>query len=162
MPRCRLDKIDIGSFIAEGKFRKIYEYKKDPSFVIKVNKPFVKINNYNTWLKHNSNLDEYNNFKILKKLNLEHWVAECKYFSNSLLLMKKAEPVSPGVYQIPSFFKDLSSSNFGMISSRIVCVDYSWLLSKESGYKIEGKFFKSVTDMAVLKNFTIVNARLKK
>ena len=142
-----------GKLIGEGKFRKVYEYLPNKQFVVKVNKPFIS--NNEVILNHDYNLEEYKNFLLLKKYDLDIWVAECFYL-NDIFLMRRVDNLPKGVYRVPTFFPERKKNNYGWLNQRIVCIDYP-----EIGFKndlrneIKDNYIKAIVNEDCLLNYKI-------
>lgn len=115
----------LGELIGEGYSRKVFEHKQDKSLVVKLAtcQEGVKcnVNEAHLWL---DNVHWFqNNLEWVKE-----WFAPVVYASPNynVILMKKTEPKlhKKKPNEIPSFFTDTHSGNFGWIGNKFVCHDY--------------------------------------
>jgi hypothetical protein len=114
-----LNELLVGSFIASGEFREVYNWIPDSSLVLKVEK-FGK--------KKYCNIHEYSIWEELSISNnpLRKWFAPCTWISNSgvLMLQKKTKPILEIPKKTPNVLADNKISNWGEYNGRMVIHDY--------------------------------------
>jgi len=105
----------LGKKIGEGKGRKVYEYKKNSRYVVKVHKAGVVGCNWREWYI-------WNYYPEYKK-----WLAPCKAISKcgNMLLQVRGKKARKRPANYPSVFHDLAKSNWVVIKDRIVMCDYA-------------------------------------
>lgn len=112
----------IGKHLGSGAYRDVYEYKLDPTLVIKIAK--------NYW--HDINFMEWAIYRELLFTDYINWVAPCIDISRGgrYLLQKKCEQIRIEELptKVPSFFTDLHHKNWGMLDGHPVCLDYSLVI----------------------------------
>jgi hypothetical protein len=108
-----------GTLIGTGSCRKVYHYKQNMNWVVKVEsgaKDFANCIEWDTWLHANP--------------ALRTWLAPCIDISPSgaVLIQAKVEPLRASELpkRIPALFTDLKISNWGLYEGRPVCLDYGW------------------------------------
>lgn len=118
-----------GSFLGSGAYRDVYIFKPDDRFVIKIERDISRGNF--------ANVCEWRNY-----INNKDWVSFCKWLApceaitpdGRILLQWRVQreiddiPVKYPA-KIPSLFTDTKRANFGMLNGRLVCCDYSFLVS---------------------------------
>jgi len=121
-----------GELLGEGISRKVFACKLDPSLVVKVEMP--------------GESDEYRNFANAYEYRNWHensdyrpvadWLAPCVSLSpcGLILLQKRVEPLRDSELpeKVPDFLTDLKKANFGLYEGRVVCCDYSTLITRVS------------------------------
>ena len=110
-----------GDFIGEGIERVVFEYKIDPSCVIKMQKEEGMYQNITEW-------DLWSDVQFCE--DTLKWLAPCLQISpcGLWLIQKKTKPVPKNFEypkKIPQFLTDLSKSNFGMYKGQLVSHDYA-------------------------------------
>lgn len=116
---CRGDKI------GEGISRKVYEFRLDPSLVVKVEQKSGRF----------QNIHEYQFWEDFQWENgIARWLAPCVAISpcGSVLIQKKVEPLrrSDLPKLLPIFLTDLKITNFGLYEGRVVACDYATILDR--------------------------------
>lgn len=118
----------VGMKIAYGTFRRVYEFKPDPNYVIKVD--------YRKYNGGSCNIMEYRNWIELNHTPLGIWLAPCEglYGEGEFLIQKKVTFKDKSKYplEIPVCFQDVNTRNFGFIPNfvgekekeRVVAADY--------------------------------------
>lgn len=110
-----------GEFLGEGIERVVFEYKPDPTCVIKMQKEEWFHQNITEWELWND--VEHNE-------NTAKWLAPCIEISPSgFWLVQKRTKCIPKNFKfpdrIPQFLTDLSKENFGMYKGHLVAHDYA-------------------------------------
>jgi len=111
-----------GEKLGSGIHRDVFDCTLRPDLVVKVEKSdfryFANVLEMRFWCdnKHAKNISK--------------WLAPCEYLSpdGRILLQRKAQSIvseSQLPKQLPAFLTDLKMSNFGIIDSRVVCLDYA-------------------------------------
>lgn len=115
-----------GPLIGIGLYRDVYTYKRDPRYVLKIERdPTIRaFANISEWINYVDNV----RFVWLSK-----YLAPCVFISQDgrYLVQRRiiSIPNKPYPKRIPFCFSDLKKSNFGWISKQFVCCDYSFLKS---------------------------------
>ena len=109
----------IGKKIGEGRDRSVYEFKFDPSYVIKVDhsKRFANIIEWDIWNHVSKQLPE-----------LAHFYAPCHSISKcgKMLIQVRTHPILKEIeLNIPKFMWDNRLCNWGMMGHKAVIHDYS-------------------------------------
>lgn len=117
-----------GKKIGEGIHRVVFECRLLPHLVVKVEKDDDVFRYFANPLEMQLWCD-YAGVKSISK-----WLAPCEFLSpdGRVMLQRKADPV-PSYYKlpkkIPAFLTDIKRENFGIIDERLVCLDYTSLIS---------------------------------
>ena len=119
------DFIDLicGDLIGEGSTRKTFECFINHSYVIKIEKSGCS-----------QNVREYQNWSDYQYTDgVSEWLAPCHSLSRNgrVLIQRRCEPIAKSQLpeKLPKFLTDLKVENFGMLDGRIVCCDYSFLVT---------------------------------
>lgn len=113
----------LGRNIGEGETRTVYDFRMDPTVVVKLERPkdgfnFNNTEEWNIWHNVAHHYPQYKKF-----------LAPCIRISNGgrLLLMKKTTPITKEKMpvKIPYFLSDVKRENWGVLDGRIVCHDYA-------------------------------------
>jgi len=124
--------MNIGKFIAKGKWRSVYEHPEDPTLVIKVLTPdkdiIKRYTNREGELTLNPNKNEYDVWLKYKDTEVGTHLCPVVDISpcHNYLVMKKAPRLSRlPEYRLPKNFKDTrAAQNWGLYEKRHVCIDY--------------------------------------
>jgi hypothetical protein len=109
----------LGDYLGEGMSRKVYKYRLDDNYVIKIENYADTFQNVREWLiwQEVKYSEEY-----------RQWFAPCSYISDSgtYLIMEYARPIVREELPelLPSFVTDIKLANFGMLKGKVVLVDY--------------------------------------
>lgn len=109
-----------GKCLGEGCYRKVFEFRYDPSLVIKVEQEEGCFHNVREW-------DAWQTLEHAPKWR--RWLAPCVAISprGNFLLQRRTTPVAmkdmPRL--VPAFFTDKKVGNWGRLNGRIVCHDYA-------------------------------------
>lgn len=113
-----------GNLIAEGTYRKVFEYRDHDDLVVKVEKTDSRRSFSNVFEARN--WEDYKGFKTVAC-----WLAPCVRMSPDglILIQKKVTPLKPEDIptHIPAFLGDVKYQNFGWYNGQVVCCDYPWL-----------------------------------
>jgi hypothetical protein len=119
-----------GQQLGSGAFRDVYVFKHDHRWVIKIernmkNGSFANATEWCNWLNHELFFD------------FSKFMAPClsiSEYSNVLIQRRAMREIDgcrkPFPEKIPNWFTDTKRDNFGFIGNQFVCVDYSFLVSK--------------------------------
>lgn len=110
-----------GKKLGSGKFRDVYVYRENNSYVVKVAKD-------GAGCRHN--MMEYEVW-VQTPDRLAKWLAPCSRISEygSYLIQQRVEPIGPekSPKRVPAFFADTHSGNWGYLKGKPVCVDYGYV-----------------------------------
>ena len=115
-----------GQKIGEGIHREVFECKLDASLVVKVetDEDYRTFANAYEW----RNWDENQYWKPVA-----NWLAPCVSISpcGLILLQKRSDPLREAELpeKLPAFLTDIKPSHFGKLDGRIVCCDYTRLIT---------------------------------
>jgi len=110
----------IGELLGQGEFRCVYEFRPDPSLVIKFEPSnsgrFCNIDEWNLWEE-----------AVNQGPKFAKWLAPVVQISScgSVMLQKRTKPITATKFSVPSFLADTKRENFGLFEDRIVCHDYA-------------------------------------
>lgn len=115
-----------GEQLGEGSHRRVFACKLDPTLVVKVE----------TAEDHRSfaNVHEHRNWDLLQDCKeASRWLAPVVAISpcGLVLLQKRTVDLRPKELpaKMPSFLTDLKPENYGLLDGRIVCRDYSMVIT---------------------------------
>lgn len=120
-------RIMLGDKIGAGWAREVYDMAlSDGKYVIKIE----------TKGQSFQNIQEWEFWQVAKKTKWAKWFAPCEQISpcGTILVQHKAvvfRDTDKMPTQLPRFFTDLKSENYGKIGNQIVCVDYGITLATE-------------------------------
>lgn len=111
-----------GDVVGVGISRTVFDYKPDPTCVIKFEgygSHFQNVLEWDLWKQYNQN----------PRNKITRWLAPCVSISHSgsILIQKKTKPVPFTLKlptHVPAMFGDMKRENFGMYQGRVVCHDY--------------------------------------
>lgn len=112
-----------GEKIGQGMSRTVFECKINDKFVIKVEEPgdFQNVKEYHNW----------QDFQFTK--GVSEWLAPCHSISDNgrILIQERCEPIGRNQLpdKMPKFITDTKVQNFGLLNNKIVCLDYSFMVS---------------------------------
>lgn len=114
----------LGKRIGYGSFREVYEYALDSKYVVKVERD-----------NGHANISEYLLWEEIKGLRgsldwVSKWFAPIKWISpgGRIMLMRKTiKKNKPYPKQVPAFFSDIATRNWGWIGDKFVCHDYQFI-----------------------------------
>lgn len=113
----------IGSKIASGTYREVYECALDKTWVVK-----IEARNGEGGVPQFCNVSEMDIWRESENTKWRRWLAPCIHISEygSTLIMRRTQPL--GCLKLPktmpSFLADLKPQNFGLLDGRIVAHDY--------------------------------------
>lgn len=113
----------IGEPLGAGIHRLVFAHRTDPTLVVKVQygMGFENVYEARHW-------DENQYWAPGKQ-----WLCPVTYISPNglILLMRRATPLRDGEMpdKVPRFLTDLKASNFGWFEGRVVCTDYSSIIT---------------------------------
>lgn len=112
-----------GKVIGKGMYRTVYELKRDPDYVVKIERDPSR----GTF----ANVTEWRNYINNKDWNyLKDWLAPCIGINETgqVLIQQRIRHGRRKDYPkyVPAIFTDLKLSNFGWIGDKFVCCDYSY------------------------------------
>ena len=109
----------VGPHLGSGAFRDVFEYKPNPSLVIKFESAAETFHNVQEWEIWK---------RVKKNKDLSKWFAPCESisFGGSVLIQRYARDCLDTELPklIPAFFTDNAPRNWGKIGERAVCRDY--------------------------------------
>lgn len=118
-----------GDWLATGLHRKVFVFKPDDRFVVKMEigyKEFANIGEWRNW--------EWN--KAWEKFS--QWLAPCEWISDDgiFLIQRRVQRIIDGgsnkyPKKIPALLTDTKYFNFGWLDGRLVCCDYPNLISTD-------------------------------
>lgn len=116
-----LEEFLCGRFLGGGIARKVYIYRPDDTFVIKIAEDKGG---------QSHNIIEWKIWDELKQVkSASKWLAPIVDVSDcgKYLIMKRAERGRKEDYpkMVPHFFTDMKYDNYGFIGKQLVCVDYA-------------------------------------
>jgi hypothetical protein len=126
----------LGDHLGSGVSRAVFEYNLDPKFVVKIEKPDARGDNWAEWRV----------WEIVMSTEHKKWFAECTWISNCgrIMLQRKTTPLTsktrPG--QIPIYLFDVKQSNFGTIGKQVVCHDYTSCISSFATHGLSSRMKK--------------------
>lgn len=107
-----------GRELGKGVARRVFEFKPDPTLVIKIE----------DGARSFQNVAEWQVWEAVQFTRWARWFAPCYDIgsSGSVLMMKRTEPIPKGRLpkQLPDFLTDIKPENFGLLDGRLVCHDY--------------------------------------
>ena len=109
-----------GDIVGEGTERSVYEFRLDPSMVIKIDRSrqFSNVSEWDVWTNVSHHYPDY-----------AKYLAPCVHISSCgrVMLQMKTTPVERDKLpeSIPAFFTDYKIQNWGMLEDRVVCHDYA-------------------------------------
>ena len=117
-----------GDLIGEGLYRQVFACRIDPTLVIKVEQELGRSS------PRFANTIEWDNWgNYLYEDDVKKWLAPCVMISPNgrVLVQKRVEPIPPSQLpkKIPRFLTDIKKENFGYYEGRVVCCDYTMLLT---------------------------------
>lgn len=125
-----------GKELGSGIHRTVFEYRIDPTLVVKVEKDdgwrqFANVREHQFWADH-----QYYQ-------PVAQWLAPCRYLSPDgyISLQQRARPVIEGDAlpdKLPKFLTDIKRENFGWIDGRLVCVDYAAVVACTPSTRLKG------------------------
>ena len=123
LPVAEFKKKYCGKLINKGCYRTVYELKKNPNYVVKIERDML----HGTF----ANVTEWRNYIDYKEWDyLGPWLAPCEGISTDgkILIQKRVYHKKRKDYPkyIPAIFSDLKLANFGWIDDHFVCCDYSY------------------------------------
>lgn len=112
-----LNHLFVGSMIARGTYREVYELMHDASLVLK----------YEARPRCFNNAIEWEIWNEVKGAELARWLAPCIQisFSGSFLIQARTQPITEMPDEVPDFLADLKLENFGLYEGRVVAHDYA-------------------------------------
>ena len=116
----------FGERLGFGCYRIVYDYKPDPSCVIKVEADAGDF----------CNALEWDIWKRVEHTDLAKWFAPCVSISPNgvYMVQKKTKPWSKKLPEkLPNFFTDTKPSNFGEYKGKLAFHDYATNLLMEKG-----------------------------
>lgn len=120
-----------GDVIGRGAYRTVFEYRLDPTMVIK----------HDTGEAH-SNLWEFYIWKEVQFTEMSKWFAPVKWMSpgGTWLVQARTVPLREGEFpeRIPKMFVDTKASNWGLLNGVPVCHDFGHTRVIDLGLK-QGK-----------------------
>lgn len=122
-------------YISNGIHRAVYGIEESSRFVLKIEHEggrFDKEPNFR-------NITEYMTWCDFKGSCYEKWLARVYFitYDGKISIQHRAKPVTKSELpkKIPPFFCDTKVSNWGRIGTRIVCLDYAYILPDQSKMK---------------------------
>lgn len=125
----------LGTRIANGKYRTVYEHALDPTKIIKIEYGYEDLKDHDCVMRNSfCNVQEFLLWKEIQyfKGSLEwvkDWFAPIEWISPSghILCMEKTDPkpIAERPEMIPAFLWDVKQDNFGWIGEKLVCHDYA-------------------------------------
>jgi hypothetical protein len=119
-----------GRRLGSGINRDVFVCALDPTLVVKV-EPDVEHRSFANVLEH-GNWEAFCDTKEVAK-----WLAPCVRMSpcGLILLQKRVTPLrrSELPERVPNFLTDLKLENFGLYEGRVVCCDYSIMITRIAG-----------------------------
>lgn len=112
-----------GEELGRGMSRVVYECEINPKLVIKIEQPgrFQNVREFSNW----------EDFEFEDEVN--QWLAPCYWLSPNgrILVQEKCEPVTRSELpdKIPKFITDSRVDNFGKLNGKLVCLDYSFMIT---------------------------------
>ncbi len=116
--QCEFNDLMLGEKLGQGEFREVYEFRPDPSLVVKLELTDTKrFSNVHEWVIWNEVED---NPKLAK------WFAPCKWISHSgsVLIQKRTEPIRRLPTMVPNLMADAKVENWGPYNGKPVMHDY--------------------------------------
>lgn len=115
-----------GDLIGEGQYRKVYEFKQNPKFVIKMEDTAYSFSNIREW-------DLWLNAECLPEAR--KWLAPCSTISPNgiFLIQERTTPARRFPDKLPVWLTDIKRNNFGMLGGKFVAHDYGNNLVCNSG-----------------------------
>lgn len=116
-----------GQRLGAGMSREVFRFNLDDRYVIKFEP-----------IEHRfQNVEEYTVWQTVEHTAYAKWFAPCKAISGCgrIMLQQYAEPIAAAALpaEVPSFFTDLKSSNWGRIGKQPVALDYGRTLLMTKG-----------------------------
>lgn len=132
-----------GDRLGTGSTRDVFVFKPDDRFVVKLerdivynNLAFVNVSEWQNWCRN------------LYFQNMADFLAPCLTINRSgqILIQRRATrridgDRRPYPKRIPNWLTDTKTFNFGWINDKFVCVDYSFLISRDFKMK-RAKYWK--------------------
>lgn len=114
-----------GEELGEGIHRRVFVYKPDDNFVVKVETAEGK----------GANFLENDVWERVCETPFAKWFAKCGSISpcGKFLIQQRTKPANKFPEKIPFFFTDLKLENFGKVGRQFVCHDYALNLLMEKG-----------------------------
>ena len=116
-----------GERIGRGISRAVYEYRIDPTLVIKIELASQRF----------QNMQEWENWRTWRETpGVARWLAPCVDISpcGIVMLQKRTRPLEQDELPktLPAFLTDTKIHNFGILGGKVVCHDYALLVSSLS------------------------------
>lgn len=108
-----------GDFLGEGSARDVFEFRHDPTKVVKIE----------TKSKSFQNVMEWDIWEWVRGHPLKKWFAPCHFLGgNGIVLIQSRTDPLPAKYRlpkrVPAILGDLKRENFGLLDGRLVAHDY--------------------------------------
>lgn len=124
-----------GKRIGTGLHRKVYIFKPDDRYVVKIERSMKG--------KQFINVNEWSNWEWVKEwVVFSKWLAPCEWISENgqILIQRRIQRIVDGgsdkfPKKIPSLLTDTKYFNFGWLDGRLVCCDYPFFVGGD--YKLK-------------------------